>query len=216
MKILALELSSEIRTVAVWDAADGRSGLAREERVRHTQVFALIERALAEAGCAREEIGGIVVGTGPGSYTGIRMAVAAAQGWHAATGVPLMGVSSVDCLAAVAHSQGRQGRIDCIVDAQRGEFYLAGYELGGEGWREIEPLHLAAAAEVEQRLASGGCVLGPDAAKAFRGAVDTYPNAIWLARMAAAKPVIIPPEQLQPIYLRAISFVKAPPSRILQ
>ena len=61
--------------------------------------LALVERALAQANCRREEIAVVAVGLGPGSYTGIRSAIALAQGWQLGRGVKTLGISSVECLA---------------------------------------------------------------------------------------------------------------------
>ena len=164
---------------------------------------------------ARGEIGRIAVGMGPGSYTGIRMGISAAQGWTLATGVPLVGISSVEVLAAGAHAKGWRGGVDFIVDAQRGEFYLAGYEIGPEGWRESLALHLAAKTAVQERLDQGRRVAGPDAQRAFAGAEDLFPDAAVLARLGAAVFDTVAPEKLEPIYLRVTNFVKAPPTRVV-
>ena len=65
----------------------------------------MIESALRQAGLEREEIECIAVGLGPGSYTGIRAAIALAQGWQLARGVKLLGVSSAECLATQAQAE---------------------------------------------------------------------------------------------------------------
>src|SRR5581483_1852390 len=101
MKILAIEFSSEQRSVAV--LVDGRVlGVATESSTRATPAIGLAGRALTEAGLEREEIECLAIGLGPGSYTGIRSAIALAQGWQLASspnGVKLLGLSSAACLA---------------------------------------------------------------------------------------------------------------------
>ena len=105
MKILALEFSSEQRSVAVVE--DGRVlGEAREKTGKHTQAFALIEAALKEAQLEREQIDGIAVGIGPGSYMGTRIAIAIAQGWQLARGVKTAGISSAEAFAREADKSG--------------------------------------------------------------------------------------------------------------
>jgi tRNA threonylcarbamoyladenosine biosynthesis protein TsaB len=80
MTILALEFSSPQRSVAI--ARDGiLLAEASEFGGRNTTAFGMIEKILAEAKIEREEIEVIAVGLGPGSYTGIRAAIALAQGW---------------------------------------------------------------------------------------------------------------------------------------
>ncbi len=142
MTILALEFSSEQRSVAV-----ARDGIVLAEAVeggggRTTNAFGLIERVLAQSGILREEIEVIAVGLGPGSYTGIRAAIAVAQGWQLARGVKLLGVSSAECLAAQAQARKIFGRVNVMLDAQRGEFYLATWEISGAQREEISPLQI--------------------------------------------------------------------------
>src|SRR6516225_168365 len=112
MTILALEFSSERRSVAL-----ARGGTVLAEAVeqtggRGTNALGLIEKALADANIAREEIGVIAVGLGPGSYTGIRAAIAVAQGWQLARDIKLLGVSSMESLAAQARAEKMSGRVN--------------------------------------------------------------------------------------------------------
>ena len=69
---------------------------------------------MADAKVERREIECIVVGLGPGSYTGIRGAIALAQGWQLASGVKLLGVSSVEGIAAQAQAEGIHGCVDVL------------------------------------------------------------------------------------------------------
>ena len=110
MKILALEFSSPQRSVAVvhGGTAAGRLclGEAIETGGRATNALGLVEDALRQAQLDREQIECLVVGLGPGSYTGISLAIALAQGWQLARPVKLLGVSSAECLAAQAQAAG--------------------------------------------------------------------------------------------------------------
>src|SRR3974390_2127398 len=155
MKILALEFSSALRSVAVVEAKGKTVPLAVNEVVETGGIagkpLGMIEEALREAKLEREQIEMLAVGLGPGSYTGVRTAIALAQGWQLARGVKLVGIGSAECIVAEAQAEGIIGQVVVVIDAQRGEFYLAGYELSPTGWREIEPLHLASAAEVKER-----------------------------------------------------------------
>ena len=65
----------------------------------------MIEKVLAAAKIEREEIEVLAVGLGPGSYTGIRVAISIAQGWQLARGVKLLGIGSAECLAAQAQAE---------------------------------------------------------------------------------------------------------------
>ena len=214
MKILAVEFSSDRRSVAV---ADGSLvlGTAAETGGRPTHTFALIGTALAQAGWEREQIELIAVGLGPGSYTGIRAAIALAQGWQLGLGVRLTGLSSVECLATQLGAMGASGCRTLIVDAQRNEFYRAVYEITTGGAHEVEPLRIVTRSAIEAGLAAGELVVGPDADRWFPSARALDPDAAALARLAANRNEFLPGEKLEPIYLRETSFVKAPPPRVV-
>jgi len=170
---------------------------------------------LQQAGCEREEVETIAVGLGPGSYNGIRGAIAFAQGWQLGRGVNLIGVSSIECLAARAEMEEIFGAVNIVVDAQRNEFYLARFEIGAGARRAIEPLRLAALSEIEMRAAIGEKIFGPDLVPWFPQALNFYPEAAVLGRLAGGRTDFVSGEKLEPIYLRETAFKKAPPLRIL-
>ena len=68
-----------------------------------TRALAMVAAALREAGLEREQIECLAIGLGPGSYAGVRAAISLAQGWQLALGVKLLGVRSVEAVAAQAH-----------------------------------------------------------------------------------------------------------------
>ncbi|MBI3878410.1 MAG: tRNA (adenosine(37)-N6)-threonylcarbamoyltransferase complex dimerization subunit type 1 TsaB [Verrucomicrobia bacterium] len=219
MKILALEFSSSRRSAAVLSSGTGIPPVspvtAHEIGGRHTRALALVEQALRAAGGEREDVECIAVGLGPGSYAGIRSAIALAQGWQLARGVKLLGISSVECLAAQAQALGWHGRIHIALDAQRGEFYMAGYELSAGERREVEPLHLASLAEVQACATDGAMLFSPDAQRISTTARELLPEAAVLAQLASTREDFVPGEKLEPIYLRESSFVKAPLPRVV-
>jgi tRNA threonylcarbamoyl adenosine modification protein YeaZ len=214
MKILAVEFSTDQRSVAVLTDGNVR-GTAVEAATRETPAFAMIEKALGEARLDREDIECLAIGLGPGSYTGIRAAIAIAQGWQLARPVKLLGIGSVECLALAAQSREWFGTVNIVIDAQRNEFYLARYEINAPGWREIEPLRLASREEISALSAAGGIVAGPEAQRCFPGGRALTPAGADLGRLAAGRSDFVTGEKLQPLYLRAITFVKAPPPRVL-
>ena len=219
MKILALEFSSAQRSVAVLQGPPSArsAGLNLSEAVETggpaTQAFAMIALALRQANLERQQIEVVAVGLGPGSYTGIRAAIAIAQGWQLTRGVELLGLSSAECLAAQARTEGLQGPVAVAIDAQRGEFYLANYEVGSESWREVRPLRLATLVEVRQTAMAGETVIGPETLTEVPRSCILFPRAAMLARQAWQRTDFVPGERLEPIYLRAAAFVKAPPAR---
>ncbi len=215
MWILAFEFSSDRRGVAVVDAVTGRvAGRADEQGGRQTHALGLTETALGEAGIQREAIGAIAIGIGPGSYTGIRIALATAQGWQLGTGVKTIGVSSVDCLAEQARREGLRGRVHVVVDAQRGEFYHTAYRVTEGEWSVEEPLRIISTDQVLAARQPDEALIGPDAAVETKlTGRRVLPDAAVLGQLAAMRTNFLPAFQIEPIYLRAVSFVKAPPAR---
>jgi tRNA threonylcarbamoyl adenosine modification protein YeaZ len=214
MKILALEFSSPRRSIGI---GDGTSTICRSlgPEEGRTGVLECVERMLSEMGLEREQIDCIAIGLGPGSYTGIRSAIALAQGWQLARKVRVQGISSVECLAEEAHRCGMFGVLGTVVDAQRREFYLASYSVAPVGYHEKEPLLLASLKQVQARAEAGDIIVGPEVTKWFPTGHVLFPGASVLLALAAARHLFTPAEQLEPIYLRETSFAKAPAPRIL-
>lgn len=211
MKILAVEFSSEQRSVAAVE--DGEvAGHAVEMGGR--RAIGLAENCLQQAGWEREEVDVIAVGLGPGSYTGIRGAIAFAQGWQLGRDVRLTGISSVECLAARAELQELRGAVNIVIDAQRNEFYLARFLIEPTA-RLLAPLRLASLAEIEKLSAAGEKIAGPDIHPWFPKAVNLYPDAGVLGSIAANGSHYYSGDKMEPIYLRETAFKKAPAPRIV-
>jgi tRNA threonylcarbamoyladenosine biosynthesis protein TsaB len=214
MTILALEFSAELRSAAVLVEGTAPS-CATEQRPREHGPIALIEQALAAAGVEREAIEGIAIGLGPGSYTGIRAAIAVAQGWCLGRKVRLVGLSSMEVLAEQVQSAGVRGRVNLVVDAQRGEIYWTKYFIGPVERTILQPLRLATWEDLDAARAEDEPLFGPDPKLSERGVKLLMPSAAILARQALGQGAEVAPEQLEPIYLRPTSFVKAPPPRVI-
>lgn len=103
---------------------DGRASYA-------VLLFQMVERLLAETRLSLSDVDIFAVANGPGSFTGIRVGVAAAQGWSKAFGRPVCGVS---VLAAMAmHGQPATDWVAPVLDARRGEFYLGLLKRSSDG-----------------------------------------------------------------------------------
>jgi tRNA threonylcarbamoyl adenosine modification protein YeaZ len=102
--LLAFDTSGDLGSVAVGRGSEvlGRA-FVPDRRSQAARLVPAIEAAMAEAGCAPSDLAGVVVGRGPGSFTGVRIAAATARGIAGALGVPLWTRSS---LAAAAASLG--------------------------------------------------------------------------------------------------------------
>jgi tRNA threonylcarbamoyladenosine biosynthesis protein TsaB len=207
MKILALEFSSNHRSVAI---ADDKDVLARVETDDVKKApLALIDEALKKANLNPAAIETIALGTGPGSYTGIRGAIATAQGWQLARNVNLLPVPSAEILAATAAANGQRGETHFLIDAQRHEYYHTTWNLTEETQTETTPLKIIGVVDACELEA-----LGPDAA-GFPSCEPLFPDAAILAQLAADRTDFQPGESIEPIYLRPTEFTKTPPPRQL-
>jgi tRNA threonylcarbamoyladenosine biosynthesis protein TsaB len=144
------------------------------------------------------------------------VALSIAQGWQLATGLKLLGIGSVDCLAAQAQAEKIFGCVNVVIDAQRGEFYLATFEISADGVKEVEHLKIVAAAEIESRSRAGEIVIGPEVTRWFATSKNLFPSAMMLATLAAGHSNFAAGEKLEPVYLRETNFVKATPGRAMK
>jgi tRNA threonylcarbamoyl adenosine modification protein YeaZ len=219
MMILALEFSSPRRSVALFNADADRGGTelvacASDHGNKDVKALQLIESTLANAGARRENVEAVAVGLGPGSYTGIRSALAIAQGWQLARDVKVAGISSVDALAWQAQASSWFGRVDFIIDAQRSELYLARFMISSQARDPLEQLRIVtldeARALVERHPSR---VAGPEAPRFFSKADVLFPEAAALGHLFSSADKHDAGEKLESIYLRQPNFVKAPPPK---
>lgn len=138
-----------------------------DERSRHHDevLLALIDEAMAAAGVERSELTGVVVGRGPGPFTGLRVGLVSARSIAAVLGVPLHGLSSLDGLAHQALAElgpapegtarGSSLTVGVALDARRREVYHARYrrESSGEVTRIADPAVDAPAAVADELTA---------------------------------------------------------------
>jgi len=108
---------------------------SRGANSHHEELALLVEQALAEARCGTGDIERVVVGAGPGSFTGLRIGYSFARGFASSRGIPLGGVSSLRGAAWEFRSD--SDVIVPVVDARRGEVFMAAYSGGQVGLTEI-------------------------------------------------------------------------------
>jgi tRNA A37 threonylcarbamoyladenosine modification protein TsaB len=104
--------------------------------------------------------------------------------------------------------------VNVVIDAQRNEFYLAGYEISENGLKEIEPLKIVTLVEIQSRADADETSAGPEVAKWFPNGRMIFPRAATLARLAAGRSDFIAGEKLEPVYLREANFVKVGQGRM--
>ena len=158
---LALDAATYTGTVAV---LSGNAVLAERAVAmrgeREERLMPAVAEALAAAGVTPASVGRIVCGAGPGSFTSLRIAASIAKGIATAREVPLFAVPSLALI--IAGNELPAGRWLAVLDAMRGESYVAGYETGDGSVREIAPFALVARAAVEPMAhALGARLAGP-------------------------------------------------------
>lgn len=146
-RILALDTSTRTASVAVL-------GGSREVEIDHAygshsdDLISLVDRALGDAGLELADLDAIAVGSGPGSFTGLRIAMATAKGLCFASGLPLWPVSSlaalaldgVDTLAAADPPEDAAGALFVpLLDARRDELFVGLYRAGGGAVTAVAP-----------------------------------------------------------------------------
>lgn len=121
-------------------------------RASNTQLVPRIDELCARAGVAREKIACVCVGRGPGSFTGVRIALATAKGIASALEVGLVGVSSLDAVAWGAWKAAERGELLVVADAMRREVYPVEYRLDDEGAVRLTADRVVKAAEFAEEL----------------------------------------------------------------
>lgn len=170
--ILALEASADQASAAVLRADGGAAQHCHAARHGHAALITELARAaLADSGVDAGDLAHVAAGRGPGSFTGIRVALAAAKGFALATGATGTGVS---CLAASAHVARASlpqtdGRIViATADTRRGSFFTQAFSPDDEPLSEITDLD----PETDRPLPiewHGALVVGPGAARLAAG-----------------------------------------------
>ena len=124
---------------------------------RHTpSLVPTIDAAMRRAGAARADLRLVCVDVGPGAYGGIRAGMAAATGIALALGLPAVGVGRLE-IEAYAQAPAAGGRgVVAVHAAGRGQWALARYAAGAEGWEEVRPASLVGAGDLAAALRAGG------------------------------------------------------------
>lgn len=195
MKILALDTSTELCSVALW--LDGEL-LAREERAgqRHSElVLPMVHDLLAEAGLGIKALDGIAYGEGPGSFTGLRIGCGVVQGLAFGADLPVAGVCTLLALAEASQAE----RVIACLDARMGEVYHAVYQKAGDGWQILSEPGLNRPEEAPEVAGENwtGCgngfgaygeALGARYAGQLQGLMaDLLPHATYIATLGAGQ-----------------------------
>ncbi|MFI6893473.1 tRNA (adenosine(37)-N6)-threonylcarbamoyltransferase complex dimerization subunit type 1 TsaB [Streptomyces sp. NPDC050256] len=191
-------------TVALHDGTRVVAESGQVDARRHGELLLpAVDRVLAEAGVKLDAVTEVVVGVGPGPYTGLRVGLVTAATFGSALSVPVHGICTLDALAYAAGQAGVAGPFAVATDARRKEVYWARYE--DSLTRTGEPA-VDRPADIAEQLAGlpvagAGAVLYPDAFPDARGPEHVAAGAMaaLAAERLAAGDALLPP---QPLYLR--------------
>lgn len=219
MLTLALDTSTREGSVAVGATGDVLGELTLSVRATHSEtVLPAIDRLLSEVGWTARDLEAVVVGAGPGSFTGIRITAALARGICFPTGAALFAYSSLAAIAADAANAGAKGQICALLDARRDQVYAAGYRLSS-GFEELFAPFAAPLEEVLAGLDSESWTFAavlPDSARARVTQSSTRllapdhgrPRAsalLWLAWTWPEAGRVAEPARWEPTYVRSSS-----------
>lgn len=212
---LALETSSRLGGVGLAEDDTLLAESALSVRAAHAEtILPEVDRVLERAGRDLSEVREVVVGAGPGSFTGLRIGAALAKGLCAATGAGLRAYGS---LAALAAATALSGRVCVLAEARRGEVYAAAFasvrplELRlGPAVMDVEEVPDALGEPSSWRFAGSGALLHREALEGRGGRVLSFlhrePRAGGLLRLALEQPAaghVEEPSSWEPEYVRA-------------
>ncbi len=208
MRVLGIETSaSQASAALIENGSVVSSRTCARPKQSAEQLLPMIAELLAAAGWSRTTLDRIGVSVGPGSFTGLRVGIACAQGLALGLGVPLLGVTSLRAMAR-AVPESIPGLRCALLDARRGEVFVAAHRPGPSAAEVLAPVAVAAQsvrATVEQSVAEPIVWIGSGLELAhippgFRSPDTDLPAASAVGQLAEA----LPPDEhpAVPVYVR--------------
>lgn len=204
MIVLAIDTAGVDCSAAIHDSETGQTLGAVTDMIgkgHAERLMAVIDEVLDEAHLELAEVGKIAVVVGPGSFTGIRVGVAAARGLALALEVDCVGVTTLETLAAMHHGTSPRNAVLVAMDAKRDELYVQGFGVDGAplsnpaamSGRDAEVLAKSLKADL---VGSGRPIILSEPDMEVRDRFDIA----TVARLGAAKPMGA--SKPKPLYLR--------------
>ncbi len=217
--ILAIDASTETCSVAIMLPNGMHEAVCAEPRTHAGRILPMLDALLAEAGVSLHQIDAIAYGAGPGSFTGLRIALSLAQGLAFGLEKPLIPVESLHAMAYAFAQDPKhtQDSVVCLLDARMDEFYLASFQVVDALPQMLQPAQLCGYALFPQQLditidasvagLGGGWAQVDPELRAMLGYCDTQavPLASAIAQLglkffdSGVRPAA---EQAEPLYLR--------------
>lgn len=217
--IVALESSTRRASVAARTAKGPTAeSWLESERAHASDLLPALDRLVTGLGARPADLAAICVGTGPGSYTGLRVGIATALGLARASGAAVLGVPSGETLCFGACQPGRS--MILLLDARSGEIYYAKYRRLDDEVETIDPPRVVRPEEVAALVDGDAPIFGDATVGAAAGLgpspldrlrTDVVPAAHDLLELGArriARGIATPLAMLEPLYLRAFAATK--------
>lgn len=221
MKILSLESSTTAASCCVTEDGQILSRSAIHANLTHSRtLMPMVQSTLSNADLTLKEMDYIAIAAGPGSFTGVRIGVAAAKGLAFADNIPCVSVSTLEGIAHLAKGLPFDGFVCPLMDARCQQVYTALFELKDGVLTRLQPDKAVPSQEVKQYLQEQNrptLLLGDGAEMCYTAWMSEldclhlaplsirYPDAIGVAFAAEEKILLgdtLTPAELLPIYLR--------------
>jgi tRNA threonylcarbamoyladenosine biosynthesis protein TsaB len=205
--LFAVDTALGACSVALLDGDEIRAHILEPMERGHAERLApMVDEAMKSAGADFTQLTRLAVTTGPGTFTGQRVGLAFMRGLRLALKIPLVGVTTLEAMAAAAMAETGEKRASAIHDARREEAYLL---LKDGDAVVLPPVVLPFVDAVARIQAFGACALAGTGATQAREALGSdfqlshirQPDALWVARLARDMPA--PEDAPGPLYLRA-------------
>ncbi len=213
VKILALDCSTEMCSAALWIDGAVEQHLEPAGQRHSERLLPMVSSLLAAAGIGLRGLDAVAVATGPGTFTGLRIAVSVGQGLAFGADLPAVSVGTLEALAAGADAP----RVMACLDARMDQIYFAAYLRVGGGLEEVlapavaSPEHLDALPDGPGWIGVGNGFdrFAPRLAVAWPGLARWIPQVVPEARHVASIAAVrmatglsLAPERLLPLYVR--------------
>jgi tRNA threonylcarbamoyladenosine biosynthesis protein TsaB len=217
--VLAIDTATQVSSVAV--ASEGRllSELTMQGKLTHSEtLLPHIEQVLKMAAVDKSQLTGIVVSNGPGSFTGLRIGLAAAKAMSYVLGIPMVGVSTLQAMAYQLPVPGV--RLMCLLDAQKGNAYVESYRWENNSLQVVDSVQVAKITDIVAACANMNeqvILLGDAVQKKVAGKLElpanvsvapphiVMPRAACVAMLGQAKLLAGETDNvmdLEPVYIR--------------
>lgn len=181
---LGVDTATDWLCLAIWSPAGPDSHELSESagRAHARRIIPALDELLAGCGVDRSRLAGICVGTGPGSYTGLRVGIATALGLARGLDLHAAGAGTLQAQAASAFRRGDVSEVLVVQDARRGNVYVGHYRNSPTGIITVAEPAKRALADVEAEAAARNVPL----------LSDLKPDAVWLAQQALSGVAPVP------------------------